>query len=79
MDLLKAPYFPYQKRLHKKGHLNLANEVLEGFGLFNRPFVTHSKNSNSGNLELKSELIIFQFLKVTLKTIVVNSDSWRKA
>ena len=30
MDLLKVPRFPYQKRFHKKMHLNLAAEVLKG-------------------------------------------------
>ena len=48
MDLLKAPRFPYQKRkrIHNKGHLNLATEVLKGFspGVFNRLCVTHNKN-----------------------------------
>ena len=38
-DLLEAPRFPYQKRFHNKGHLNLATEVLKGFspGVFNSP------------------------------------------
>ena len=38
-DLLEAPRFPYQKRFHNKGHLNLAMEVLKGFspGVFNSP------------------------------------------
>ena len=65
--MLKAPRFPYQKRLHNKGHLNLATEVLKGSGpgVFNRFCVTHSKSSNNENLEPKSELIIFLFLKVT--------------
>ena len=77
MDLLKAPRFPYQKKLHNKGHLNLAAEVLNGFspGVFKRFFVTPSKNSNSGNLEPNSELIKFLFLKVTLKPTILNSDS----
>ena len=46
MDLLKAPRFPYQKRIQNKGHLNLATEVLKGFspGVFNRLCVTHNKN-----------------------------------
>ena len=39
-------------------------EVLKGFspGVFNRFCVTQRKNSNSGNLEPKTELIIFLFL-----------------
>ena len=55
MDMLKLPMFPYQKRLHNKGHLNLAIEVLKGFrpGDFYRLFVTHRKSSNNGNLEPK--------------------------
>ena len=38
MDLLKAPRFPYQKRIHNKGHLNLAIEVLKRLssGVFNK-------------------------------------------
>ena len=44
----------------------MATDVLKDF--------SHSKNSNSGNLELKNELIIFLFIKVTLKATVVNSD-----
>ena len=46
MDLLKVPRFRYQKRIHNKGHLNLATEVLKGFnrGVSNRPYVTHNKN-----------------------------------
>ena len=46
MDLLKAPRFPYQKRIHNKGHLNLAIEVLKGFssGVFRSLCVTHNKN-----------------------------------
>ena len=46
MDLLKAPRFSYQKRIHNKKHLNLATEVLKDFspGVFNRLCVTHSKN-----------------------------------
>ena len=37
-DLLKAPRFPYQKRIHNKGHLNLAIEVLKRLssGVFNK-------------------------------------------
>ena len=46
MDLLKAPKFPYQKRTHKKVHLNLATTVLKGFipGFFNSLCVTHNEN-----------------------------------
>ena len=74
MTLLKAPSFPYQKRLHNKAHSNLATEVLKDFspGALNSVCVTHSKNSNSGNLEPESELIIFFFFKVTLTITVAN-------
>ena len=46
MDLLKVPRFPYQKRIHNKGHLNLATEVMNGLspGVFNRLYITHNKN-----------------------------------
>ena len=46
MGLLKALRFPYQKRIHNKGHLNLTAEILRGFilGVFNRLCVTHNKN-----------------------------------
>ena len=46
MNLLKAPRFPYQKRIQNKGHLNLTTEVLKSFspGVFNRLCVTHNKN-----------------------------------
>ena len=46
MDLLKVPKFPYQTRIHNKGHLNLATEVPKGFspGVFNRLYVNHNKN-----------------------------------
>ena len=46
MDLLKVRRFPYQKRIHNKGNLNLAAEVLTGFspGVFNKLYVTHNKN-----------------------------------
>ena len=75
MDLFKAPWFPYKKRSHNKGQLNLATEVLKGFsrGVFNNLCVTHRKSSINGDLEPKSELIIFLFL--ALKATVVNSDS----
>ena len=89
MDLLKAPRFPYQKRIHNKGHLNLATEVLKGFspGVFNRLYVNHKKNleqpkfrskeraNNTSLLEPKSELMIILFSKVTLKAKTVNSGS----
>ena len=75
--ILHAPRLSYQKRLRNKGHLNSATEVLKDFspGVFNRFYITHSKSSNSGNLEPKSELKIFPFHKVILKATVVNSDS----
>ena len=79
MDLLKAPRFPYQKRIDNKEHLDLATEVLKDFspGVFNRSCLTHKKKKiqNSGNLEPKSELIIFLFSKVNLKATTVNSNS----
>ena len=61
MDLLNVLRYLYQKRLHDKGHLNLATEVLKVFspGAFNRLCVTHSKSSNNGNLQLESTLLIF--------------------
>ena len=45
MDLLKVPRFPYQKKVHNKGYLNLAIQVLKCFrpGIFNRVYVTHNK------------------------------------
>ena len=76
MDLLKVPRFPCQEKLHNKGNLNLAKKGSEGFispGAFNRICATRSKSINSRNLEPKSELIIFIFFKVVLKTAVVNS------
>ena len=42
-------------------------------------FSVNSGNSNIGNLEPKSELIISFFFKVALKATVTNSDSRRKA
>ena len=53
---------------------------LKGFspGVFNILSITHSKNSNKGNLELKSELICF-FFKRVLKATVVNSYSHLEA
>ena len=58
--------FPYQNWLH-----SLAKKIIEGFspGVFNRLCVTDNKCSNSGNLELKSELIMFFFFKVELKAL----------
>ena len=46
MDLLKAPRFPNQKRIHNKEHLSLATEILKGFspGIFNSLGVNHNKN-----------------------------------
>ena len=45
MDLLKFQRFPYQKRIHNKGYLNLATEIFQGFspGVFNRLYVTRNK------------------------------------
>ena len=66
-----------EKRLHNKGQLILATELLKSFspGVFSRLCVTHSKNNNNGNLEPKSELIIFFFFKEILKAEIVNSES----
>ena len=46
-DLLEAPRFPYQKRFHNKGHLNLVTEVLKSLvqEFSTVPDVTHSKTS----------------------------------
>ena len=67
MDLLKAPRFPYQKRkrIHNKGHLNLATEVLKGFSpvVFNRLCVTHNKNleqRKSRNKERANNISLFK-------------------
>ena len=76
MDLLKVPRFPCQEKLHNKGNLNLAKKGSEGFispGVFNRICATRSKSITRINLKPKSELIIFIFLKVALKTAVVDS------
>ena len=45
MDLLKVSRFLYQKRIHNKGHLNLATAVLKDFssGVFNRFYVNQNK------------------------------------
>ena len=55
MDLLKVPRFIYQKRIHNKGHLNLAIEVLKGFspGVFNKLYVTHNKNLEQRKFRIK--------------------------
>ena len=72
---MKVPVFLYLKRLHSKGHLDLAIEIMKGFSpdVFNRLCVNHSKSSNNGNLKPKSDLIIFY--KLALKATVDNSDS----
>ena len=77
MNLLKVPRFHYKNALYYKEHLDLLTEVLKGFSpsVFKRPCVTHSKSSKNGNLESKSELIIFFFFKVALKASIVSSDS----
>ena len=51
MELLKVPRFPYQKRFHNKGHLNLVTDVRKGFspGIFNRLCVTHDKINKNEN------------------------------
>ena len=70
MDLLKAPSFPYQKWFHYKGHLSLAAEVQKGFSsaIFNWFCAIHSKNSNSGNLRPKGELIRLLFLNINFES-----------
>ena len=80
MDLLKAPRFTYQKRIHNKGHVNLTTEVMKGFspGVINRLCVTHKKNLVQQKCRTKepAKLIIFLFSKVTVKATDVNSNSW---
>ena len=41
--------FPYKKRFHNKGSINLAKQVLKGFspGVFNILCVTHSKSNKT--------------------------------
>ena len=58
MDLLKAPRFPYQKRIHNKGYLSLATEVLKDFspGVFNRLCVTHNKNLEQWKFRTKEQV-----------------------
>ena len=65
MDLLKVPRFPYQKRIHNKGHLDLATEVLKGFslGVFNRLYVTHNKNLEQRKFRTKERAINISFSK----------------
>ena len=77
MDLLKAPRFPYQKRIDNKEHLDLATEVLKDFspGVFNRSCLTHTKKKNSEQRKFRSELIMFLFSKVTVKATAVNPGS----
>ena len=55
MDLLKVPRFLYQKRIHNKGNLNLATEVLKGFspGIFNRLYATHNKYLEQRKFRIK--------------------------
>ena len=55
MDLLKVPRFLYQKRIHNKGHFNLATEVLKGFspGVFNRLYATHNKYLEQRKFRIK--------------------------
>ena len=74
MYLSKVPRFPSQKRLHNEGQLNLATDGLKGFssGVFSRLCITHIKNSNNGNLEPKSKLIIIFFFMRALKAKVFN-------
>ena len=67
MYLLKAPRFPYQKRIHHKGHLNLATEVLRGFspGVFNSAFVTHNKHLEQQKIRTKEQAINISLFKIT--------------
>ena len=71
MDLLKVPRFPYLKRLHNKGHLNFVTELMKDFSpsFSNKLYVTHSESCNNGNLEPKSELIIFFFFWSSSDTV----------
>ena len=57
MDLLKVPRFPYQKRIHNKGQLNLVTEVLKGFspGVFNRLYVNYNKNLEQRKFRTKEQ------------------------
>ena len=50
----RAPRFPFEKRFHSKGHLNLAAVVLKGFspGVSN----SHLCNSQYDQLELKFKI-----------------------
>ena len=77
MDVLKVQRFSYRKILHNIGHHSLVAAGLKDFspGIFKRLFVTHSRSTNNGSLELENELIIFSFFKVAPKATVVNSDS----
>ena len=63
MDLLKVPRFSYQKRIHNKGHLNLATEVLKGLspGVFNRLYVPHNKNLEQPKFRTKERANISLF------------------
>ena len=57
----KFQSFPTRKDFFITEHLNLIIKALKGFipRVFNRLCVTHSKSSNKGTLETKSELTIF--------------------
>ena len=50
MDELKVLRFPYQKKIHNKGHLNLAKDS-EGFSpyVINALCETHSKSNKHEN------------------------------
>ena len=76
MDLLKAPRFPYQKRIHNKGHLNLATEVLKGFnpGVFNSLCVTHNKNLEQWERERANNISL-----IKSNSTAVNSNSKRES
>ena len=73
MDLSKVRRYSYQARLHDKGQLNLATEVLKSFspGVSDMFCVTHIKSSNNGT----SGPIISAFFKVALKATVVNPEN----
>ena len=65
MDLLKVPSFPYQKRIHNKGHLTLATEVQKGFspGAFNMLCVTRNKNLEQRKFRTKEQAINISLFK----------------
>ena len=65
MDPLKTPKFPYQKRVHNKGHLNSATEALKGYspGVFNRLSVNHNRNLEQRKFRTKERVNNISLLK----------------